>query len=76
MFGFQVPAWVVSAVAGVLAAAALILIGRAWGQAGVYEDWIASNEQARYALTGVLVNPRAKVTAASNGSMLVEVTTL
>ena len=49
MFGLPVPAWAAQALAVALAAVALLLIGRHWGAAGVYEDWIAANETAAVA---------------------------
>lgn len=47
MFGLAVLEPFAKPIAFALAALALILVGRAWGQHAVYEDWMASNEQGR-----------------------------
>ncbi len=54
MFGFAVPAWAAKALAGVLAALALLLIGRQWGASGVYEDWIEANSKSAGAAVKII----------------------
>jgi len=46
MFGFAVPDWAAKALALILAALALLLIGKQWGASGVYEEWIEANAKS------------------------------
>lgn len=54
MFGLPIPEFLIRPLAFLLAAAALVLLGRAWGQHAVYAEWIAANEEARIAAVKII----------------------
>lgn len=54
MFGLPIPDFLIRPIACLLAAAALLLLGRAWGQHAVYQEWIAANEEARIAAVKII----------------------
>jgi len=46
VFGLPIPEAFAKPIAASLLALAILLVGRSWGQHGVYKEWIASNAQA------------------------------
>lgn len=46
MFGLPIPEAFAKPIAVALLAVAILLVGRSWGQHGVYKEWIAANAQA------------------------------
>jgi len=46
MFGLPIPAALAKPIAMALLALAILLVGRSWGQHGVYKEWIEANAQA------------------------------
>ena len=62
MFGLPIPEFLIKPLAFLLAALALLLIGRAWGQHAVYEEWLEANSMAAAAAV-VIVGKQGAVTA-------------
>ena len=54
MFGLPIPDFLIRPIAFLLAATALVLLGRAWGQHAVYAEWIAANEAAHVAAVKII----------------------
>jgi len=46
VFGLPIPEAFAKPIAAALLALAILLIGRSWGQHGVYKEWIEANTQA------------------------------